>query len=133
LKSVVWLFDTSPGEDHFAVATEDHSLAVFERSGGSAVPKFLSSYCPSGYTKPPQYLDACFFTFGDLERLVVLVGGENRLHLVDYSDGCKFVGCLDTGSVQLEYPKRLATDCVCVLWIACSKGKVVVLTVDQSG
>jgi hypothetical protein len=129
------VYDVSCSESYFAVGleaskrNEHRNFGVFARSG-SGTPKFQSLYFPQCNKNTTQYLDACFLTVHGQERLIVLVKGENRLHVVDHTDGCTFLGYLDTGSVKLEKPRCLAIDHVSVLWIACDGGKVIMMTVE---
>ena len=59
--------------------------------------------------------------------LVVVVEDDDEVHLVDHTDGCRFVRYLDTGPVKLDRPFCLATDHEKVLWIGCQGGKAVLL------
>ncbi|KAL8613815.1 hypothetical protein ACOMHN_029672 [Nucella lapillus] len=72
-------------------------------------------------------LDACFFPVGGRERLVVVVKGDNRVHVVDHTDGCHFLHYLDTGDLPLHAPRLLATDQESVLWLACDGGTALLL------
>ena len=58
---------------------------------------------------------------------MVVVEDDDEVHLVDHTDGCRFVRYLDTGPVKLDRPFCLATDHEKVLWIGCQGGKAVLL------
>ncbi|KAL8613811.1 hypothetical protein ACOMHN_029668 [Nucella lapillus] len=72
-------------------------------------------------------LDACFFPVGGRERLVVVVREDNRVHVVDHTDGCRFLHYLDTGDLPLHALRLLATDQESVLWLACDGGTALLL------
>ena len=59
--------------------------------------------------------------------LLVTVEGDNKVHVVDHTDGGLFLHYLDTGHLTLDRPYRLATDYHRQVWIGCRGGKVVMV------
>ena len=120
------IFDVSACGKYFALFgwnLNSPTLRLFLRRE-SAEFQFNSSYSPGDKKKP---LDACFFPVDGQEMLVVMVEGQNKLHVVDHTDGCRFVRYLDTGPVKLDRPFCLATDHDKVLCVGCKEGKAVLL------
>nr|KAG5701338.1 hypothetical protein BaRGS_006112 [Batillaria attramentaria] len=61
--------------------------------------------------------------------LVVAVEKDNKVHVVDHTDGCLFVRYLNTEPFTLDRPRCLATDYNHRLWIGCHGGKACLQTV----
>ena len=59
--------------------------------------------------------------------LVVVVEGDNKVHVVDHTKDGSFKGYMYTRNVELNRPCRLATDHENVMWIGCEGGKAVLL------
>ena len=83
-----------------------------------------STYSPGDKKK---ILDACFFPVDGKEMLVVVVEGDNNVHVVDHTKDGSFKGYLYTRKVMLNRPCRLATNHENVMWIGCQGGWAVLL------
>ncbi|KAL8609426.1 hypothetical protein ACOMHN_006613 [Nucella lapillus] len=110
----------SAGGRYF-VFTQYDKVEVYARAG-SRSSTFVCSYKPK---KSPT--DARFCQIAGQEMLLVTVYGDNKVHVVDHRDGGHFVRYLDTGTLHLSRPCRLATDHDRHVWIVCEGGKVVVV------
>ncbi|KAL8619406.1 hypothetical protein ACOMHN_057048 [Nucella lapillus] len=71
--------------------------------------------------------NAGFCQIDGQEMLLVAVPGDNKVHIIDYTDGGRLVRYLDTGPLNLDRPCRLATDYDRQVWIGCEGGKVAVV------
>ena len=123
--SLIDLQDVCMSEKHFAFQGRGVNYAILhlymkDKSDGL---RLISTY----RRDKQDILDACFFPVDGQEMLLVAVKGDDRVHVVDHTDGCHLVRYLDTGPVSLCSPCRLATDHERVLWIGCHGGKAVLL------
>ncbi|KAK7116182.1 E3 ubiquitin-protein ligase TRIM45-like [Littorina saxatilis] len=112
------LQDVSQGEKKIA-AIAGKEAAIHHLESASTLPLLCK------YTTTKTVLDARFCKIKGEELLLVLVEKDSRVHVVDFADGGRLVRYLDTGSIKLDTPCRLATDCDKRVWIGCHGGKVV--------
>lgn len=122
-----FILDASQSKEHFAIL-------LSEKSGPSTLglySKSQSDECKLNFTYSPgdqkKILDACFFRVDGKEMLVVVVEGDNKVHVVDHTKDGSFKGYMYTRNVKLNRPCRLATDHENVMWIGCEGGKAVLL------
>ncbi|KAK7492582.1 hypothetical protein BaRGS_00016248, partial [Batillaria attramentaria] len=97
------------------------SLSVYKMV--DSVSKRDSTYSPGKDLEPS---DACFCLIDGREMLLVTVD-DNTVHVLDHTDGCRFVRYLDTGPLTLHNPRYLATDYHHRVWIGCHGGKVILV------
>ncbi|KAK7116175.1 hypothetical protein V1264_001902 [Littorina saxatilis] len=110
--------DFSQGEKKIAT-TYDKAARVYCLESADNLPLFCK------YTTDKAILDARFCKIIGEELLLVLVEDDKQVHVVDFTDGGRLVRYLDTGSMKLYRPCRLATDYDKRVWIGCHGGKVV--------
>ena len=119
-ENVYGLKDVSPAEQYFSFnACEKASVYTRTTSNGC---KLFSTYTADHILE-----DLCFCRMSGKEVLLVTVWGDNKVHVVDHTDGCLFLHYLDTGHLTLDRPYCLATDYHRQVWIGCHGGKVVVV------
>ena len=122
-----FILDVSKSKEHFAILLTEKSgpatLSLYSKSQSHGW-KLNFTY-PRGDLK--NILDACFFPVDGKEMLVVVVEGDNKLHVVDHTEDGSFMGYMYTRNVELNRPCRLATDHENVMWIGCEGGKAVLL------
>ncbi|KAL8572161.1 hypothetical protein ACOMHN_057836 [Nucella lapillus] len=113
---------TSAGGRYFAFIDFEMTgrLNVYGRAG-SRSSALISTYVPICYPT-----DARFCIIEGQEMVLLTVLHDNRVYIVDYTDGGRFKGCLDTGPLNLYRARRLATDNRHV-WIGCEGGRVAVV------
>ena len=122
-----FILDVSKSKEHFAILLTEKSgpatLSLYSKSQSHGW-KLKFTY-PRGDLK--NILDACFFPVDGKEMLVVVVEGDNKVHVVDHTEDGSFKGYMYTRNVELNRPCRLATDHENVMWIGCEGGKAVLL------
>ena len=126
-----FILDASKDTEYIAILLSKKSgpstLALYSKSESEAEWTLHSTYSPGDQKK---ILDACFFPVDGKdgkEMLVVVVEGDNKVHVVDHTKGGSFKRYLCTRNVELNRPCRLATDHENVMWIGCEGGKAVLL------
>ena len=121
------ILDFSKSKEHFAIL-------LSEKSGPATLGLYSKSQSHGwklNFTYPPgnrkKILDACFFPVDGKEMLVVVVEGDNNVHVVDHTKDGSFKDYLYTRKVMLNRPCRLATNHENVMWIGCQGGWAVLL------
>ena len=122
-----FILDASQSKEHFAILLSKTSgpstLRLYSKSQSHEC-TVNDMYSPGDQKK---ILDACFFPVDGKEMLVVVVEGDNKVHVVDHTERCSFKGYMYTRNVKLNRPCRLATDHETVMWIGGEGGKAVLL------
>ncbi|KAL8619392.1 hypothetical protein ACOMHN_057034 [Nucella lapillus] len=110
----------SAGGRYFVFILNDDTVNVYGRSWSAVI----SSYRSETGGRPT---DARFCQIDGQEMLLVTVYDDNKVHVVDYTDGGRLVRYLDTGPLNLDRPWCLAPDYDRQVWIGCEGGKVAVV------
>ncbi|KAK7489233.1 hypothetical protein BaRGS_00019485 [Batillaria attramentaria] len=119
-------FDASVRADFFAFIHEDLTSVVVYKKSGHENAQLVSTYTLNSWpTLQPS--DVCFCMMAGREVLLVAVKKENKIHVVDHANGCRFISYLDTRPLTLNKPCVLATDHTRRVWIGCEGGKIVVV------
>ncbi|KAL8619389.1 hypothetical protein ACOMHN_057031 [Nucella lapillus] len=116
-----WPLQASAGGRYF-VFIYGNTVNVCGRAG-SRCSAAICSYRP----ERGQSVDARFCQIDGQEMLLVTIYGDNKVHVIDYTDGGHLVSYLDTGPLNLDKQWRLATDYDRQVWIGCLGGKVAVV------
>ena len=114
------LKDVSPAGQYFAFNAYQKA-SVYTRTTNYGC-KLFSTYIAAASPS-----DLCFCRMSGKEVLLVTVCYDNKVHVVDHTDGGLFLHYLDTGHLTLDRPCCLATDYHRQVWIGCHGGKVVVV------
>nr|KAG5701340.1 hypothetical protein BaRGS_006114 [Batillaria attramentaria] len=113
-------------KDFFAFIHEDLTSVVVYKKSGHENAQLVSTYTLNSWpTLQPS--DVCFCMMAGREVLLVAVKKENKIHVVDHANGCRFISYLDTRPLTLNKPCVLATDHTRRVWIGCEGGKIVVV------
>ncbi|KAK7489234.1 hypothetical protein BaRGS_00019486 [Batillaria attramentaria] len=120
-----FLLDASSSREYFATqSSRSGAVDLFRKAVFGTSSTHDSTYTPGKDMTPS---DACFCLIDGREMLVVAVEKDNKVHVVDHTDGCLFVRYLNTEPFTLDRPRCLATDYNHRLWIGCHGGKVILV------